>query len=181
VEGAQALATAGAEVSKIRIFARHSGDAILRYVAEAPLTSLRHDLGKFTASTKGSAGESKVVKDLMLQLKTLSQKVEAHEIAVGALVNFTREHRVISYVQNLETMAVHGLRSGDSSSTICGFDVGPRRIKRGVLKFLPGIIGECWENLCERCLRPEREAAIVLERVAVDKLANTPSKQFLDQ
>jgi len=181
VEGAQALATAGAEVSKIRIFARHSGEAILRYVAEAPLTTLRHDLGKFTASTKGSTDESKVVKALMVQLKTLAEKVEAHEFAVGALVTFTREHRVISYVQNLETMAIHGLRSGDGSSTICGFDVGPRRIKRGVLKFLPGIIGECWENLCERCLRPEREAAIALEKLAINRLENSPSKKFLDQ
>ena len=36
VAGAQALATAGAEVAKIRIFARHSGEAILRNVSEAP-------------------------------------------------------------------------------------------------------------------------------------------------
>ena len=52
VAGAQALSSAGADVSKIRIFARHSGEAILRYVAESPLSSLRHELGKSAASSK---------------------------------------------------------------------------------------------------------------------------------
>jgi hypothetical protein len=37
VTGAQLFAALGVEVTKIRILARHSGDAILRYVAEAPL------------------------------------------------------------------------------------------------------------------------------------------------
>ena len=45
VTGAQVLAAAGIEINKIRILARHSGEAILRYVAEAPLRSLRADLG----------------------------------------------------------------------------------------------------------------------------------------
>ena len=181
MEGAQALAKAGAEVNQIRIFARHSGEAILRYVAEAPLSSLRHDLGKYTASTRGSAVEAKVTKNLMAQLKTLAIKVEKHEAAVDALITFTREHRVISYVQNLDTLAIHGQRAGDSSSAICGFNIGPSRIKRGSLKFLPSITGECWEHFCERCLRPEREAGIALEKLAIDKLTDSPSKRLLDQ
>ena len=37
VTGAQVLSAAGMEVNKVRIMARHSGDAILRYVADAPL------------------------------------------------------------------------------------------------------------------------------------------------
>ena len=45
VTGAQVLAAVGIEVNTIRILARHSGEAILRYVAEAPLRSLRADLG----------------------------------------------------------------------------------------------------------------------------------------
>ena len=58
VAGAQALAASGAEVTKIRIFARHSGDAIIRYVAEAPLLSLRHELGRSTAAAKGLPADS---------------------------------------------------------------------------------------------------------------------------
>ena len=45
VIGAQTFAAMGIEVNKIRILARHSGDTILRYVVEAPLRSLRADLG----------------------------------------------------------------------------------------------------------------------------------------
>ena len=43
--GVQALALAGVPVDKIRIMARHSSDAIFRYVSTAPLATLRQDLG----------------------------------------------------------------------------------------------------------------------------------------
>ena len=43
--GAQVLTAMGAEINKVRVLARHSGDTILRYVAEAPLKSVRADLG----------------------------------------------------------------------------------------------------------------------------------------
>jgi hypothetical protein len=181
VAGAQALATAGAEVNKIRIFARHSGEAILRYVAEAPLTSLRHDLGRQTATTKGTAADSKIIQSLIQQLKILSDKVEEHDSAVDALITFTREHRVIAYVQNLSTLAIHGQRAGDSKTTICGFPVGPARVKRGAVKFLHSITGESWENLCEQCLLPEREAAIALEQLSIHRLPDSSSKRLLAQ
>ena len=47
VTGAQIFATAaiGIDVDKIRILARHSGETIMRYVQDAPLRSLRSDLG----------------------------------------------------------------------------------------------------------------------------------------
>ena len=45
VIGSRVLAAAGMEVNKVRIIARHSGDTILRYVSDAPLKSLRADLG----------------------------------------------------------------------------------------------------------------------------------------
>ena len=181
VAGAQALATAGAEVNKIRIFARHSGEAILRYVAEAPLTSLRHDLGKYSAASQGTTNDSKAFKNLENKLKILSAKVEVHDGAVSSLIAFTREHRVICYVQNLSTMVIHGQRAGDSKTTICGFPVGPSRIRRGAVKFLPSIIGESWENLCEQCLLPERKAAIALEVLSIDRIADSSSKRLLAQ
>ena len=43
VTGARTLAALGVEISKIKILARHSGDAIYRYVADTPLTTLRTD------------------------------------------------------------------------------------------------------------------------------------------
>jgi len=45
VTGAQLYAALGLEINKIRLLARHSGETIMRYVAEAPLRSLRTDLG----------------------------------------------------------------------------------------------------------------------------------------
>ena len=59
VTGAQAFAAMGVEVNKIRSLARHSGDTILRYVADATLRSLRADLvltegGKTSSSSSAS-------------------------------------------------------------------------------------------------------------------------------
>ena len=181
VAGAQALASAGAEVAKIKIFARHSGDAILRYVSEAPLSSLRHELGRSSASSKGFSADSLVFKTLVAQLKSLATKVEAQDAAISALTSLTSDRRVIAYVQNLVALAIHGQRAGDSSSTICGMKVGPARIKRGAVRFLNTIASECWETLCERCLRPEREAAKALEQEAITRLPDSSSKRLLDR
>jgi hypothetical protein len=180
VTGAQALATAGAEVSKIKIFARHSGEAIFRYVAEAPLTSLRHELGRSTALARGSA-DSKAFKILETQLKLLSDKITIQDETIAALSTLQREHRVIAYVQNVKTRAIHGQRAGDSSSTICGWKVGRAQIKRGAIRFLNTIQGECWEILCSDCLSPEREAATFLEQAHVARVADSSDKRLLAQ
>ena len=45
VTGAQTFAALGLEINKVRLMARHSGETIMRYVADAPLRSLRTDLG----------------------------------------------------------------------------------------------------------------------------------------
>ena len=111
----------------------------------------------------------------------MAAKVEVHDAAVTSLITFTREHRVIAYVQKLSTLAIHGQRAGDVSSTICGFNVGPARIKRGAVKCLNTISGESWENLCERRLLPERKAAMALEEILINRLADSSSKRLLEQ
>ena len=58
--------------------------------------------------------------------------------------------------------------------------VGPARIKRGAVRFLNTIASESWESLCERCLRPEREAAKALEQEAIARLPDSSSKRLLD-
>ena len=45
VSGAQLFAALNIEVNKIRLMARHSGEVIMRYVQDAPLRSLRADMG----------------------------------------------------------------------------------------------------------------------------------------
>ena len=52
VTGARHYATHGVEISKIRLIARHSGETIMRYVLDAPLQSIRADLGLSPQGTK---------------------------------------------------------------------------------------------------------------------------------
>ena len=115
------------------------------------------------------------------QLKLLSSKFQVQEATIAALITLQREHRVIAFVQNLSMLAIHGQRAGDSSTTICGMKVGTARIKRGAVRFLNSIQGECWESLCEFCLLPERNAAKFLEQASVNRLPNSAAKSLLDQ
>ena len=158
VTGAQTLAAQGIEVSKIRILARHSGDAVLRYVAEAPLTTLRADLGisESSASTIVHASGARVWKH---KVEAALAKLDKQEAQISALQRVVTASRAIVFAQNLRTMAIHAMRPGDSVHTACGWGVGPRMQARGGVRWLHTIEGELWTRLCERCLLPERRAA----------------------
>ena len=110
----------------------------------------------------------------------MATKVEVQDAAITALQAYTSDRRVIAYVQNLTTRAIHGQRAGDSSSTICGMKVGPARVKRGAVRFLNTVSGENWKTLCERCLLPEREAAKALEQTSIDRVEDSAGKRLLD-
>ena len=84
-------------------------------------TPLRHDLGRLTASTKGTARDSQTIQSLTELLKILARTWRSTIPLIDALVDFTREHRAIAYVQNLSP---------------------PRALKLRAVKFLHGIIGE---------------------------------------
>ena len=81
VTGAQAFAALGIEVNKIRILARHSGDTILRYVSDAPLKSLRSDLGLLPPKTTRGPTHRIRVKDLENMSNCLSEDPTAKELA----------------------------------------------------------------------------------------------------
>ena len=119
-------------------------------------------------------------KQILVLFKNLAEKVDAQETSIAALQALSSD-RILVYVQNLHTKAIHGQRAGDSSSTICGMKVGSARIKRGAVRFLSTIQGECWETLCERCLLPEREAAKIVEDASIARLADSSSKRLLSQ
>ena len=104
----------------------------------------------------------------------------AQDSAIAALTALSSD-RVLMYVQNLHIMKIHGQRAGDSSSTIYGMKVGVARIKRGGIRFLNTISGEDWRILCERCLRPELEAAKHLEEKSIGSIPDSASKRFLQQ
>ena len=86
-------------------------------------------------------------KKLVSRLQLLADQVEAQNLTIDALSKFSSEQRVLAYVQNCLTLAIHGQRAGDSSTTMCGMKVGPARVKRGAVRYLNTIAGESWELL----------------------------------
>ena len=164
VTGAQALAACGIEVSKIRILARHSGEAILRYVAESPLRSLRSDLGlapqasrsaPALAPSRPDAGIALLTRKLDSALATLS----AHGEQLATLSTITYNPTTVVFVQNLTTGAVHALRAASGVHTTCGWFVGTARTARTGIRWLTSISEIPHWLLCERCLLGERRAA----------------------
>ena len=123
-------------VSKIRLLPRHSGESIMRYVADAPLKSLRADLGLPSSSSSSSSSSaafaaapaSKAADGLaaarlrkleaaMVQLQSDVQGAARDMVglAAGYLIP---EPRV--FVQNTATSAVHLAKPNDNRHSLCG-------------------------------------------------------------
>ena len=154
VTGAQALARWGVPVETIRIMARHSGEAVLRYVADAPVSNLSEQVAR-QAQLRVSNPDN----DLASQVSSLRLQMQKQDETIRDLSALVRKNDHIAFVQNVHTLAVHGLRPGDSSTSMCGWKLGPAKLKRGSVRYLSTIKGEPWHTLCERCLQPERAAA----------------------
>ena len=177
----------GVEISKIRLLARHSGESIMRYVADAPLKSLRADLGLPSSSSSSSSSSaafaaapaSKAADGLaaarlrkleaaMVQLQSDVQGAARDMVglAAGYLIP---EPRV--FVQNTATSAVHLAKPNDNRHSLCGWDFGAAR-KKGPgapFRFVPCLNGVPGILLCKTCLPTERELALSLgDSVPVD-------------
>ena len=101
------------------------------------------------------------------------------DLQMSAIAVAARSNPSIVYVQNLTTLAIHGLRAGDPTATVCGWPVGPKVIKRGSIRFLYSLKGENWSSMCERCLTPEREAARATEEIAISHIPPSVAKATL--
>jgi len=134
---------AGIEVNKIWILARHSGDMILRYVAEAPLESLRADLGladlhqaghsvpapatqsisspgtpgRFMRDSKAANARLSVLERALSDLQETVQS-QAQDVAAMSTAFCLTEQRV--FVQNTASAAVHYARTNDERRSVCG-------------------------------------------------------------
>ncbi len=185
VTGAQALASFGVDINKIRILARHSGETILRYVADAPLASLRSDLFSLAARTAGDrVGASGTPAALSARLRKLEASMcevrsdvqgQAHDV-VALATGFARTaNRVV--VQNTITATVHLALSLDGGHAACGWRFATaRRVANapafriiGTLVDLPGTM------LCERCLPTERAVALSIAGADVVDLSGDES------
>ena len=180
VTGAQTFAAMGVEINKLRILARHSSDAILRYVADAPLKSLRSDLGlpssafssASSSSTFAAGGQSSKAMDLVLSrlrkletaMVTLSSdlQTQAQELVGLAAGYVIPDARV--FVQNTSTSAVHLAKEHDNRHTICGWDFGAARKYTAAppFHFVPCLNGMPGHFLCKTCLPTERALALAL-------------------
>ena len=173
VTGARWLARLGIEVNKIRILARHTGDTILRYVAEAPLESLRSDLGlgrndggatKLGRLNLGSSGAtSSAATTLRMQkledaVARLDTVVAAQALELATLKAGFNRMTAPTYIQNVTSAIVHKARATQDGRAVCGWHYTGQtyRTKRSnkheailTLKSLDGI--PC-SLLCERCL-----------------------------
>ena len=156
--------------------ARHSGDTILRYVADVPLKSLRADLGicsipgtdghnrHFMAgdNTKLTAAVRARVAKLENALSSLDAIVQtqAHEVVALATGLARTDNR--AYVQNSATVTTHMARCGDEGHTICDWAYARSRARGSeipvhtvhCLNDIPGML------LCEKCLPTERAVAV---------------------
>ena len=173
VTGAQLLAVHGLGVQKIRILARHSGDTILRYVAEAPLKTLRADLGLSSGGTPsigsfgpaapnaGTAVMRQRITKLEAAIASLRDDMQTQAQDVVALATgFARTDNRL-FVQNLSTAIVHVARPGDDGRTICGWrhatSVQQNGCKARHLRTLVDIPGTM---MCDVCLHTEKAIAI---------------------
>ena len=184
VTGAQLFAALGIDVNKIRILARHSGETIMRYVQDAPLKSLRADLGLTPQGTMpvqfaaaGGGGDTVSQKRLHALTEALS-RLESLVAQQNDEITSIREAAATEpsplYVQHTVLDTAHRLRPGDDSRTICGIDImttiraqpharSHRRIDIKTYKplanidDLPGIL------ICKNGLRKERREALAKE------------------
>ena len=166
VTGAQSLAACGVEVAKLRILARHSGDSIMRYVAEAPLTALRADLGLVTAAggASGSAVENPVgcTAKQAKQLKKALRTMRDHEERITALQTIVAKPPVAIYVENVTSQVLHAMRPGGGSHTMCGWHVGTKTTARTGVRYTDTVQGTPWWQVCDRCMPAERNAARIV-------------------
>ena len=182
VTGAQTFVAMGIEVNKIRILARRSGDTILPYAAEAPLRSLRADLG--LVPRPGPASSSNVSfaadateqssKDLnarLRKLETVMKNLEAiaqtqGQDVVGLATGFARTNTRV-FVQNTVTAAVHDAEANDDGHIVCGWRYIAAHKRGGWLPYriAPTLVDVPCPMLCERCLPTEKAIATGCDEV----------------
>jgi hypothetical protein len=153
VTGAQSLAALGIDIQKLRILARHSGDAILRYIGESPLRSITSEVA---SSSAGPSRPSQLAAKTLARVHELLDAQSSRLDALALLVT-TCPDRV--YVQNLTTSVLHSARPGDGERTACGWFIGTSTRRRAGIRFHDSFQTHPYWLMCERCLLPERTAA----------------------
>lgn len=133
----------------------------MRCVAEAPLKTLKADLG---LHDPGRALTSTAVqsKEVGKQLQNAMARLEEQGRQLEALIASKPDNKAVCCAQNMRFDVRDVLRAGDASHMACGWSVGAvEQRKRGFL-FLSDIRNIRWSDMCDRCMIPERQAARLL-------------------
>ena len=182
VTGAQTFAALGIEINKVRLMARHSGETLLRYVADAPLRSLRTDLGLHDPSgstalvAKASSWRTPPALAAkltglgeMLQHPTATVTRHTTELARAQIAAATMSAPT-KFIQNTTSAAVHSVRANNNAQTVCGWTVG-LTCRRSRVRRTPNNHTEVaslaeipWQLICKNCLPQERAAAAARDR-----------------
>jgi hypothetical protein len=180
VSGARLYAGAGLDINKIRILARHAGDTIMRYVRDAPLATIRADLGmaarfqhvQQVTSSSGPdprvAEHQRRIKKLETTVSELSRLLEGQAGELAHLTTKVRDAPVGDLIQNCATapFKVHRASTEAAGRALCGwtFDGATYRARRRVsaksFRVLQSLDGIPADVICERCLKAEHTAAV---------------------
>ena len=116
VGGSRFYVALGLETNKIRIMARRPGDTTLRYIQEAPLKSIRSDLGialqgrsiqaASSSSTSTPATKAKLAA-LEAKIEELKRTLQVPPQELTTLNEAAKNDTATSYIQNTATATVH--------------------------------------------------------------------------
>ena len=176
----------GVEVNKVRVLARHSGDTILRYVQDAPLQSIRADLGlppigkqvgaAISSVLRPGAGSSSDVSTRRLSMleervADLERTLTVHAQELDALNLPGAGAQILEYPQNTATRTVHRSSPSFTGRTCCGLTYNGatararRRIPKDAFAILPSLADLPGDIICERCLPEARRAAFMRDMI----------------
>ena len=147
----------------------------MRYVQDAPLASIRSDLGiasrmqqssSSSSSGTGSAEHSRRLAALESKIADLEHTLQGHTSELAILSSAASSSSIGEYIQNSTTAMVHQASTAAQGRTRCGwcFDGSTYRARRQVsaksFRVLPSLAGLPGDMICERCLPSERTAAL---------------------
>ena len=154
--------------------ARRSGDTILRYIQDAPLKSIRSDLGlalqgrAAKPSSPSSSACSSIMSSKVAALETKVEELErilqVHAQLLTTLNEAVKQDTTMSFIQNTATATVHMTSPNAFGRARCGwkFDGPTYRARRQIsaksyrpIASLDDIRGDM---ICGSCLSLERHA-----------------------
>lgn len=171
VSGAQLFTALGVEITTIRSLARHSGEAIIRYVADAPLKSLRADLGLATRGASSSAtslpfrsgGRTSTSAPVRARIRKLEAAMTQLEERVQAQAQYmVAAHAPMrEYSCKTPRRPPFTGRNRTTMATPCGWGYAGAR-KRGAgppYRIVPSLANLPSSMICERCMPTENAVA----------------------